>query len=71
MYRTRSDFLAPVRLLLLSLGVVGVWIVISFFVGTNSAHADEGDSRFGSAVAGVVNMAGDPRTDAAPPAAER
>ncbi|WP_411719925.1 hypothetical protein [Mycetocola sp.] len=60
MNRTRSDSLAPVRLLLLSLGLAAVWIVISFFVGTDSAHADEADSRslLGSTFSDVLSAAG-------------
>jgi hypothetical protein len=51
--------LAPVRLILLSHGLAAAWIVISFFVGTNSAHADEGDARslVGAAVSDVVASA--------------
>ncbi|MET0933165.1 MAG: hypothetical protein ABWX56_05590 [Mycetocola sp.] len=57
MNRTRSDFFAPARLILLALGFAAVWIVISLFVGTNSAHADEAESRslLGSVVSGVVS----------------
>lgn len=63
---TRSDFLAPVRLLLLSLGLAAVWIVISLVVAANSAHADEADSRslLGGAVSGVASAAVTPLTDA-------
>jgi hypothetical protein len=67
MNRTWSDFLAPLRLVLLSLGLAVVWIVVSFFVGTDSAHADEAQSRslLGGVVSGAVNTVDDQLTDAA------
>ncbi|GHD43621.1 hypothetical protein D9V29_13830 [Mycetocola manganoxydans] len=60
MDHTRSTTHAPVRLLLYSFGLAAVWIVISLFVGTNSAHADDDDSRsrLGSVVSGAAKAVG-------------